>query len=823
MGDYEALDLGRWWNAGYERWAESNRPASGEVMLRGLPFRFGAEDASAPQVLVLSAVDGAVNVPIGRAAKRIIVAHVLLEAGCAPGAPVALYRFRVGRGWAEAEIRARFEIGGAHPEWGHLPFVAETDAGDGLMARECGPWDAAGERQTEVTGAHLRHWSLFVWTPPGDEPVETLQIVPAGPAFAIGAVTLGMVDEHPFARHAAVPAVIETTDGAARPGHLDVDIDRGTATYAQSLPVSIGGDYVADALAGWGDRQNPDAAPAVSHISAAPSATLTVRHADTVLGRVTWREVLEKRVAEDGAVRVRLAEEGRNWVHVRVEDADSGALLPCRVHFRGPDGVPYAPHGHHAYANGNLGSWHQDVGGDVRLGQATYAYIDGTCQGWLPRGRVTVDAACGFEYEPLRETLTLAPGQRELTLRLRRVENFAARGWYSGDSHVHFLSTAGAHLEAAGEGLNVVNLLLSQWGHLFTNTGEFTGEPSMCGERGTIVYASQENRQHLLGHLTLLGLKSPVMPWCSDGPDEAELGGNIETTLSRWADACHAQGGMVVLPHMPAPNGEPAALIATGRVDAVEFVRHSPYAHDEWYRYLNAGYRLPLVGGTDKMTQDVPVGLCRTYAQLRSGQELSYDAWCAAVRGGRTFLSSGPLLEFTVDGCGPGDTLRLPGRGTVSVEAAATSIFPIHELQIIQQGCLVAASSEPLGAHRLSLRCELPVNGHDWLAARVAGPGYAAHSHFDGWRRGIMAHTSPVYVAVGADWRMADADTFQYMLTLVEGCLMHLRGRARQYPDDTRRVTHHHGAADHQHWLEEPFIEAREALHRRMHELRLPH
>ena len=28
----------------------------------------------------------------------------------------------------------------------------------------------------------------------------------------------------------------------------------------------------------------------------------------------------------------------------------------------------------------------------------------------------------------------------------------------------------------------------------------------------------------------------------------------------------------------------------------------------EYYRYLNCGYRLPLVGGTDKMSNSVPVG-----------------------------------------------------------------------------------------------------------------------------------------------------------------------------------------------------------------------
>src|SRR5205823_5498389 len=187
-------------------------------------------------------------------------------------------------------------------------------------------------------------------------------------------------------------------------------------------------------------------------------------------------------------------------------------------------------------------------------------------------GRVIVDAARGFEYEPLRTEVRIEPGQRELTLRLRRWTNMNARRWFNGDSHVHFLGTQGAHVEAQGEDLNVVNLLQSQWGHLFTNSEDWLGRPTATNDGQTIVYCSQENRQHILGHLTLLGLKEPVMPWCTDGPSEAELGGALEATLSRWADECHAQGGTVIIPHIPNPNCEPAALIATGRADAAEFL-----------------------------------------------------------------------------------------------------------------------------------------------------------------------------------------------------------------------------------------------------------
>src|SRR5207247_1557031 len=102
-----------------------------------------------------------------------------------------------------------------------------------------------------------------------------------------------------------------------------------------------------------------------------------------------------------------------------------------------------------------------------------------------------VDVARGYEYAPLRARIAIAPGQRELTLRLKRTRSMEQDRWFSGDTHVHFLSAQGSHLEAAGEGLNVVNLLLSQWGHLFTNTEEFTGRPSVSPDGGTIVSVSQ--------------------------------------------------------------------------------------------------------------------------------------------------------------------------------------------------------------------------------------------------------------------------------------------------------------------------------------------
>jgi hypothetical protein len=323
------------------------------------------------------------------------------------------------------------------------------------------------------------------------------------------------------------------------------------------------------------------------------------------------------------------------------------------------------------------------------------------------------------------------------------------------------------------------------------------------------------------------------MPWCTDGTGEAELGGTLEATMSDWADACHAQGGTVIIPHLPSPNGEPAALIATGRADAVEMLRHGPYMHGEYYRYLNCGYRLPLVGGTDKMSSDVPVGLYRTYVYIPEDQEFNYANWCKNVAQGRTFLSGGPMIHLSVEGRPIGDTLQISGPGTVEVEAWAESILPIHTLQIVQQGRVVASTEESNGAQRraqrapasgprrLALKAKINVTGHTWLAARCGGPDYTTVNHHDGWQRGLFAHTSPIYIACGGEWWLFDREAAQYMLTLLDGNLTYIRETA--VLPKPGAVTHHHGEADHLAYLERPFLEAQAAIHARMHGLGIAH
>lgn len=833
MADYEPVDLSGLCNSGLDVLDRPGPALLGEQLFHGLPFLVGSAQGDSQRCFLgfgRGLRETSLEVPVGRSARTVIVAHRLIESdvierGGPIGLPVADYVFHLANGTSvRAPIRERFEISMVPTSiWSEpiLPFDALHDSPPRLYPLNGGSWDAAARRGEEILPIAPRAYYFWTWTNlEPDVALTSLEIVPAGPRFVVAGITLGHLDEHPFIRRAGreVRISLPHPDDVDRKGRIELDIDRGLATYAYSLPQASPDTFLNDATYhGWGEAQNPTTSPAYANVTGIPSATLTVKHQGETLGSVRWGDVEAQGVVNTPRLRVEVVDRGRNWVRTSVVDDATGAALPCRVHFRSPDGIPYQPHGHQGHVNSNFESHNVHLGGDLRLGQITYAYINGRCEGWLPRGEVIVDVARGFEYEPLRTRVTIEPGQQELVLRLKRWRDMNAERWFSGDTHVHFLSTQGGQLEARGEDLNVVNLLQAQWGHLFTSIPEFTGGPNVSADGRTIVYVSQEQRQHFLGHLILLGLKEPVMPWASDGPGEADLGGSLEVTLSEWADRTHAQGGTVVVPHFPVPNGEAAALIATGRVDAVEWHRHSLYRHLEYYRYLNAGYRLPLAGGTDKMTADIALGMYRTYVNIPADQPFNHDTWSRNLALGRSFLSSGALLDFTVEGAGLGDTVKLPaGGGQVEVQARASSIFPIHTLEIVQQGRVVASTHESRGARTLHLSARLPVDGHTWLAARVGGPEYARPlSHHDGTGgRGIFAHTSPIYVACGGDWEMFDREAAQYMLSMYEGSLTYLHNTALHHPHGT--TTHHHGEDDHMAYLERPFLQAREAVQRRL-------
>jgi hypothetical protein len=139
MPSYEPVDLSAACNAGVEVLGdEPGDVAIGKADLRGLPFLIGSEPPSGERCFLLPTVP--VSVGIGTLARRVIIAHRLLEpgapAGHAVGHTVAEYAFHLAGGEVViAAIRERFEIQVVPPDWGQGPFLAVTDTSNSVLHR----------------------------------------------------------------------------------------------------------------------------------------------------------------------------------------------------------------------------------------------------------------------------------------------------------------------------------------------------------------------------------------------------------------------------------------------------------------------------------------------------------------------------------------------------------------------------------------------------------------------------------------------------------------------------------------------------------------
>jgi hypothetical protein len=144
-------------------------------------------------------------------------------------------------------------------------------------------------------------------------------------------------------------------------------------------------------------------------------------------------------------------------------------------------------------------------------------------------------------------------------------------------------------------------------------------------------------------------------------------------------------------------------------------------------------------------------------------------------------MTSGPLLLFQADGRAPGEQIRLgAGGGKIEVRAEAKSAIPIHRLEIVWNGAVVATREEGAGAREMRFEEAIRAPGPGWLAARCVSRLPYAQCR-------VAAHTSPVYVTVpGED--LLSAPAAAYMLTLIDGADTWARHLANRTSSD--RLAH---------------------------------
>jgi hypothetical protein len=361
-----------------------------------------------------------------------------------------------------------------------------------------------------------RSWVYALTNPKPEKELKsiTFRSCPGG-LVAIMGLTLYNGPGHPL-RHVPrrVYKLILPPDEKCEPDKVHAELDMGVVTRVFAVPGYTRQEWLKATERGLGAARPKGRAKREVLVEAtgAEGATLTARAGRSKGHKIPFGPAFTngKSKSTDGRTRLELVHPRRRWVHVTVIDGSTGKPTPTRAHFHGVSGDYIPPYGHHAVVNDN---WFEDYGGDLQLGEMSYAYVPGRFQIELPVGEVHVELCKGFEYAPLRKSVTIRPGQRDLKLEIKRWTDRRAQGWVTADTHVHFISPETAWLEGQGEGLNLINLLASQWGRLFTNVADISGALSGSSRDDTLVWVGTENRHHMLGHISMLGAHGdPVSP-----------------------------------------------------------------------------------------------------------------------------------------------------------------------------------------------------------------------------------------------------------------------------------------------------------------------
>ena len=203
--------------------------------------------------------------------------------------------------------------------------------------------------------------------------------------------------------------------------------------------------------------------------------------------------------------------------------------------------------------------------------------------------------------------------------------------------------------------------------------------------------------------------------------------------------------------------------VALGTVDAYEWSASSRGQLRVWHHALNNDFQVTPTGGEDSISNlhvAKVVGSLRTFAY--TGRRFSASAWLDALRAGRTFFSSGPLLEFEINGRKPGECVRLgPEGGRIKLSAVVRSIAPLSKVVIHHNG--EEYSEIPLSADGLEARYaeEAAVRESGWFSLYAEGP-----------RTDVMdvdypqAATNAIRVYVG-DQKIRDRTSAEYFIEWV--------------------------------------------------------
>jgi hypothetical protein len=429
----------------------------------------------------------------------------------------------------------------------------------------------------------------------------------------------------------------------------------------------------------------------------------------------------------------------------RVLDAASGHAVPATVMIRTADGTVLTDHP--SFRDG------------FRSGGIFEKEVD--------PGPVTVTVSRGFDYLPQTREVDAAAGRRhELEFSLVRRSPLRRLGWVAGDNHVHMIhgerkitvDFARVALAARAEGLDYLSLA-QHW-----NVEDPTPEnlDRECAAVSTPDFRMSWNLEapknywggnvtHCAGHGWTLGMRGRT----AGGRDViAEL-----LALSAWDyesfkppvpnfemhALIHSVGGISIYTHphrwwwgkwggqgaFPVEERKlvsnmaaelPFDTIAGPTYDAIDIMMQprerdtNRQALELWFLLLNRGYRMAATASSDT-TFDNPgsgaPGRVRLYTRV-DGRP-TFEAIARAMKQGRNFVTSGPLVRFRIGEHEVGDIVKAQPVTALPVRVETWG-DGLTRVELIRNGEVIRS-----WAPDSSAAGEVSEAGTAWYVARVFG------------------------------------------------------------------------------------------------------
>ena len=413
---------------------------------------------------------------------------------------------------------------------------------------------------------------------------------------------------------------------------------------------------------------------------------------------------------------------------VRTTEAGSNEVTGSRVHLTASDGKFYAPGDEYARASGV---------DDPMFHHAGEFRVE------VPAGAVKLVVVKGFEFWPVEEEVEIeAGGVTQLTVELEPMTDMAAKGWYSGSTHVHMNYAGNLHntlenlmMMSEAEDQDIVLEQVANKDNRILDYQHFVpgGGAHPLSTKDRVLVVGQEYRPPFYGHVFMFGLRDHLISPYTTGYEGTAIESLYPSNTDMFRKA-KAQGATVGYVHAFGGSGDPLegslggakgymVDAALGTTDAVEWANAGRAGFHPWYATLNNGLTATAVGGEDSISnlhRSKLVGSVRTYVYT-GGKGLTMEAWLEGLRNGNAFVSTGPLVELTVNGRIPGEEVELAASGTVELQGRVRSITPLDKAYIVFNGEVVEEIPFTGDRLELDLSRSFPVSGSGWFHLRVEG------------------------------------------------------------------------------------------------------